>query len=121
MEIMGILAALAAGLSLASEDRASCSWTQWGHDSAHAGMTCRVAQDAVRPLAEITFDPFVDLEKANDPTQRNDLLTHYQVPLLAGNDVFMLVKTGTYVGCNPPGSGQPAPCGPAGWASQIWN
>jgi hypothetical protein len=101
-------------------DGRSCSWTQWGRDQSHGGMICREAQEAERTLAEVTFDPFVAQEQADDPSGRNDLLAHYQVPLLAGDDVFMLAKAGSWTPCNPPGSGQPNPCGVLAWNSQIW-
>jgi hypothetical protein len=50
-----------------------------------------------------------------------ELLAHYQVPLIHGNSVFVEFKTGKYVSCNPPGSGQPYPCGPDDWNTEIWN
>ena len=95
-----------------------CGWGQWGRDGAHDGQTCVVAQDAAREQAHVTIDPFVPQEQAET---FGSLLTHYQVPLSDGaGNVFVLAKTGTYVSCDPPGSGQPFPCGTAAWPSQVW-
>ena len=45
-------------------------------------------------------------------------MVHYQVPILDGQDVFMEFKSGSFIECDPPGSGNPPPgfndCG-------IWN
>src|SRR5262249_29327102 len=46
-----------------------------------------------RIIADIIYDPFVPQEQA---FTGGELLTHYQVPLLAGEDVFMAFKTGSY-------------------------
>jgi outer membrane protein assembly factor BamB len=42
------------------------------------------------------------------------------VPLVVGDDVYVPVKSGTYVSCSPPGSGTPSPCGVENWQSQVW-
>jgi outer membrane protein assembly factor BamB len=108
-------------LLLASTARAEddvCPWTQWGRDAEHDGQVCVPGQDPVRVLAHLTFDPFVADEQAES---NGDLLAHYQVPILDGDDVFVMTKTGVYTACDPPGSGQPAPCGTAAWNGQIWN
>ncbi|WP_224361288.1 hypothetical protein [Hyalangium versicolor] len=96
------------------------SWPQWGHDAQHRGMTPVKGQDLDRVLADITYDPFVEQEMAE---QNGILLAHYQVPLVDGRDVFMEFKTGTYVSCDPPGweSNTHAPCGVNTWYTQIWN
>lgn len=94
-----------------------CPWEQWGRSDAHDGQTCAVGQPASRVLAEATFDPFVVQEMA----ETFGLTVHYQVPLNDGDgNVFMMAKTGTYLSCDPPGSGEPAPCGPDHLDSQIW-
>jgi hypothetical protein len=99
--------------------RTDCAWAQWGRTSAHNGQACGSGQDARRELAHLTIDPFVVQEQAESS---GDLLTHYQVPLLdADGGVFVLQKKGTYVSCNPPGSGEPAPCGPAAWQNLTWS
>ena len=93
-------------------------WPQWGGGPAHDGSTAAVAQPLQTILADIVYDPFVEAEKAE---WFGGLVVHYAVPLVEGNDVYMTFKTGSYVPCNPPGSGEPAPCGRAAWNSQIWN
>src|SRR5205814_1728325 len=54
----------------------------------------------------------------------NDTLTiHYQSPLVVGDDLFMLVKQGSYVSCEPPDAGTLAdggPCASKAWSTQIW-
>jgi outer membrane protein assembly factor BamB len=101
---------------LASVYPSLCEWTQWGGSAFHLGQVCGPAQTPDRVLAELTFDPFVAQEQA----EWSDLFAHYQVPLLSGDDVFVMVKTGSYVSCDPPGSYKPFPCGPDAWDSQIW-
>ncbi len=71
----------------------------------------------MRSIFELTYDPFVEREQAESG---GDLLVHYQAPLADGNDVFMEFKTGTWVPCYPPGSGNPSPCGVRAWNSQVW-
>lgn len=94
------------------------AWPQWARTPQHTGSTPAVGQSPNAQLADITFDPFVSREQAET---YGDLLAHYQVPLVDGNRVFLEIKTGTYIPCNPPGSGQPYPCGPNAWNSEIWN
>ena len=50
-----------------------------------------------------------------------DVLVHYQSPLVDGADLFMEVKSGRFTACDPPGSAQPAPCGPASWGQETWS
>lgn len=93
------------------------SWMQWGMNSQHTGSVIVAAQPPSRILAEVVHDPFTKLmaEDGGD-----DLLAHYQAPLLDGRNVFMSLKSGTYVSCNPPGSGSPSPCGFDAWDQLIW-
>ncbi len=93
-------------------------WSQWARSSRHTSTTHALGQSPEAKLADITYDPFVSQEKAES---YGDLLAHYQVPLVDGNFVFLEFKTGKYVSCNPPGSGQPYPCGPDNWNTEIWN
>lgn len=94
------------------------SWPQWGHDAQHSGAVSIVGQAPSKILVDIVYDPFVALAQAE---ANGALITHYSTPLVDGSDVFMEFKTGTYVSCDPPGSGVPFPCGPDAWNSQIWN
>jgi len=98
-------------------DNRQCAWDQWGQSAAHDGEICTVAQPANRELAHLTFDPFVEPEMA----ESFGLSAHYQVPLADEEDnVFMMAKIGSYDSCDPPGSGEPFPCGPDNLATQIW-
>lgn len=94
-----------------------CDWPQWGSDPAHTGQACKGAR-LKRITAQLTFDPFTDEEKADGEIFYGEpaLLTHYQVPLLVGNDVYMEFKTGHYTSC----AEDPMNCGPYGWNSQVW-
>jgi len=93
-------------------------WAQWGRTFLHESASDAVGQSPKKKLADITFDQFVNQEKAETS---NELLAHYQAPLVDGNLVLTEYKTGKYVSCNPPGSGQPYPCGPNAWDKEIWN
>lgn len=93
-------------------------WPQWGRTAQHSGTTPAVGQSPNTKLANVTFDQFTHQEEAENS---GELLAHYQAPLVDGSQVFLEYKTGTYVSCHPPGSGQPFPCGPDAWDSQIWN
>ena len=110
-------ASLLAFAVLAHDQSPLCDWTQWGGSFLHWGQVCAKGQDAKQALAELTFDPFVPEEKAES---FGNLVAHYQVPLLAGNDVYVMVKDGSYLPCDPPGSFEPFPCGPFAWDSQVW-
>lgn len=69
------------------------SWPQWAHDPQHRGFLNVAGQGLDAILANIVYDPLVpDETAAND----GDLLVHYQVPLVDGNDVYMESKSGTY-------------------------
>jgi hypothetical protein len=93
------------------------SWSQWGQNPQHTGNMPVPGQAPQAKLSDLIFDPFVPQEVA----ESGALLTHYQAPLVSGATVFMNFKSGTYVSCNPPGSGKPFPCGPDAWNSEIWN
>src|SRR5438445_13048178 len=93
-------------------------WTQVGRSSSHAGTVCAQGR-ALAPTGQpLVVDPFLAQEQGE---ARGALLAHFQAPLVSGDDVYIEVKGGTYSSCNPPGSGQPFPCGPDAWASQTWS
>ena len=97
-------------------------WAQWAHTPQHSAATSAFGQIPRKQLADITFDPFVKQEQAESKGEaKGDLLVHYQVPLVDGNQVFLEYKTGAYDSCDPPGSGHPYPCGPNAWDTEIWN
>lgn len=106
------------GLVAKSRAQAKPAWPQWGRTPQHTGSIPIAGQSPTTKLADITFDPFVDQEKAET---YGELLDHFQAPLIDGNDVFIEMKTGKYTSCDPPGSGQPYPCGPDAWNQEIWN
>jgi hypothetical protein len=110
--VIGALAPIAA---LA---QGAAAWPQWGQNPQHTGFLAVAGQAPQAKLSDQIFDPFTTQEEAESG---GSLLMHYQVPLVNGSNVFMEFKTGTYVSCNPPGSGQPFPCGPNDWNTEIWN
>ena len=93
------------------------AWPQWGQNPQHTGYLAVTGQAPQSKLSDLVFDPFVSKEIA----ESGALLMHYQVPLVNGTSVFMELKTGKYISCDPPGSGQPFPCGPDAWDDEIWN
>jgi outer membrane protein assembly factor BamB len=97
----------------------SCEWTQWGQSASHDGEVCAEGDSDLRMLARLVVDPFADQEIAETG---GGLLVHYPAPLLDDDgNVFVLEKSGNYVSCDPPGSGEPFPCGLASSHQQIWN
>jgi len=96
----------------------NAAWPQWGQNPQHTGFLAVPGQSLQGKLSDQIFDPFVSQEIAESG---GGLLMHYQVPLVNGNNIYMMFKTGTYVPCNPPGSGKPFPCGPNDWNAEIWN
>jgi hypothetical protein len=91
-----------AGLPARSQD-----WAQWGKNAQHTNATNAVGQAAANILDDVVYDPFVDAEKA-DPLATGDLLVHYQVPILDGNNVYMEFKSGTFTDIPH-------------WDTQTWN
>ena len=110
-----LIGVLAGGLARAAGAR---DWPQWGGSPAHEGASAATGQPLVALLADVTYDPFVGLEKAES---NGDLLVHYAVPLLDATGVYLAFKSGSYLSCIPPGSGDPFPCGPDAWELQTWN
>ena len=76
------------------------------------------AQPPAALLANVVYDPFVEAEKAETG---GSLLVHYATPLVDASGVYMEFKSGSFIACQPPGSGMPAPCGPDARSSQTWN
>ena len=107
MSIRKTWSILATALLAASLPAWSQDWAQWGKNPQHTGFTTAVGQTATHILADVVYDPFVDAEKA-DPNGFGDLLVHYQVPLLDGNNVYMEFKSGTFTTM-------------AHWDTQTWN
>jgi hypothetical protein len=71
-------------------------WPQWALNPQHNLFTSNVtAQPLNKNLVNIIYDFNVAQEQA-DPIAQGDLLVHYQVPLIDGNDVYFESKDGTY-------------------------
>jgi hypothetical protein len=96
----------------------SCvDWPQWGQNAAHNGNSCGVGQIPTQTLDDITYDPFADQVAADN----FGIVVHYQVPLIVGDDLYAELKTGSYIPCDPPGSGLPDGCGAASQNLEVWN
>ena len=68
-------------------------WPQWGRNPQHTGEVGWNGQNLNRIIQDIVYDPFVSEEQAaND----GELLVHYQVPIINGNDVYMEFKSGNF-------------------------
>jgi hypothetical protein len=87
-----LLIVMAAG-GAALTAQAPPSWPQWGQNARHTGFLDVRGQDLNRIVADIVYDPLVPQEQA---LNEGDLLVHYQVPLVEGNDVYMESKAGNY-------------------------
>ncbi|RSM40278.1 hypothetical protein DMB66_57375 [Actinoplanes sp. ATCC 53533] len=62
-------------------------------------------------LARMVVDPFAEQE-AGESQSGGYIPVHLPTPLVDGDgNVFVLRKGGSYVSCDSPGSGVPAPCG----------
>jgi len=80
-------------------------WAQWGANPQHAGMVNAVGEGLNHQLANFVYDPFVSQEQADSS---GELLVHYQASIVDGNDLYVMMKTGSYTGPNT-------------WDTQIWN
>jgi outer membrane protein assembly factor BamB len=98
-------------------DGGSAGWPQWALGSSHTGTTCAQGES----VSAILFSDVVDEHAAAEELEsRQELLVHYQQPLISGSDVYMEHKGGQYIPCSPPGSGNPG-CGPQVWQWQSWS
>src|SRR6185503_12780464 len=70
-------------------------WTQWGADPQHTGQVNWRGDSLNRIIQTIVYDPFVADQMA---ATGGNLLVHYQVPIVDGNDVYMEFKSGTFTG-----------------------
>lgn len=101
-------------------------WPQWGANSQHSGMLGNIAgQSVANKHADIVYDPFINQEKAENTQVFGEavLTVHEQAPITDGNDVYIVMKTGSYNSCNPAGSWwtNGAACGPNTWNTMLWN
>jgi hypothetical protein len=68
-------------------------WPQWALNAQHNTQVGIAGQSLNQNIVNIVYDPLVPQEQAlND----GDLLAHYQAPLVEGDDVYMMFKSGTY-------------------------
>lgn len=80
-------------------------WPQWGAGPTHESSSAATGQPLEFTLDDVIYDPLAPLEQA---ASGEDLLVHYQAPIVDGDDVFMTFKTGTFTDR-------------AHWDSQVWN
>src|SRR5690242_393240 len=77
--------------------KAPPSWPQWGLNPQHTLFDANVVgQPLNNNLVNIIYDFNVAAEKADPNAAPGELLVHYQVPLVDGNDVYIESKDGTY-------------------------
>ncbi len=71
-------------------------WPQWGRDPQHTGQINATGQNLNRNIADVIYDSTVpgEISVATQLFGEADLLVHYQVPLIDGNDVYMEFKSG---------------------------
>src|SRR5262245_38960307 len=86
------IAAAVAGLGIITA-AAGQSWPQWAQNPQHTGFLNVTGQRLDSIVADVVYDPLVPDEQAHNG---GDLLVHYQVPLVEGNDVYMESKAGRY-------------------------
>jgi outer membrane protein assembly factor BamB len=74
---------------------ANAQWSQFAGNSRHTGNADVSAQPLGHVMADIVYDPLVPSELE---AGYGDLLIHYAVPLLDGDDVFMAFKDLVFIG-----------------------
>lgn len=80
-------------------------WFQWGRDARHHSSPDTTAQLLGRVETQMVLDPFIDAHKT---AVGGYVPVHYAVPLIDGNDVFVVIKSGQFTQ-------------PATRETQIWN
>jgi hypothetical protein len=77
---------------------AAQDWPQWALDAQHSGQATVVAQSLNRNIVNVVYDNLVaeEMEAGEDLVGEEALLAHFQAPLVDGNDVYMMRKSGTY-------------------------
>src|ERR1041385_6790467 len=94
---------LTAPLAMAQE------WPQWALNAQHTSKVSTVGQNLNQNIVNIVYDPLVPQEMAESAKlfpPEADLLAHFQAPLLDGNNVYMVYKSGSY--------------NPRNYSSQSW-
>ena len=115
MRRLPLLAVLALAACSSSSSNPCTGWMQWSQSAAHDGDVCLAAQTPAKVLAQAAVDPFATFETSDD----GDLLVHYPVPLIVGDDVYFMHKLGMYSEpCQPTPDGSEQAC--HFWDTQIW-
>ena len=82
------------GLLLTCSAHAQVWWPQWALNPQHTGQVSVTGQPLNNILTSIVYDPLVPAEMA---ANSNNLLAHYQVPLIVdGSNIYMEFKSGSY-------------------------
>jgi uncharacterized protein (TIGR03437 family) len=68
-------------------------WPQWALNPQHTSSPGVAGQSLHQILANILYDPLVPEEQS---ANYDELVAHFQVPLVDGNDVYMEYKSGSY-------------------------
>ena len=100
MRLVFLLIFTLSTLPLSAQD-----WSQWGRTARHDNASAAIGQPLDRIASRLVLDPFAGAEQA---ASDGDLYVHYSVPLIDGNDLFVVQKSGTF-------------SDPNRWESQIWN
>src|SRR5689334_5496340 len=71
-------------------------WSQWGRDPQHTLQINVAGQNLNRNMADVIYDSTIpgEISAANQVYGEAELVVHYQVPLIDGNDVYMEFKSG---------------------------
>jgi hypothetical protein len=87
-----LVALLSAPLAVAQD------WPQWGFHPQHGSNVPYVGQLLYENFENILYDPLVDQEMEQTLALGDEplLLAHFQTPLIDGDDVYMMYKSGHY-------------------------
>jgi hypothetical protein len=87
-----MLSLLVAGAAFAQE------WPQWALNPQHTGQSSIVGQSLNRNIVNLVYDPLVQQEMDQSAALfgDEDLLAHFQAPLVDNNDVYMVFKQGPF-------------------------
>jgi hypothetical protein len=77
---------------------AAAEWPQWGLNAQHTGQVSIFGQALNQNLVNLVYDPLVpdEMAQALQFEGAEDLLAHYQAPLVDGSNVYMMFKVGPY-------------------------
>jgi len=98
-------------------------WGQWGSNPQHTGMVSVAGQSLANKIVDIVYDPFVTQEKAENAKLFGEpvLTVHEQTPITDGDDVYMVMKMGSYTSCPTAGDWtKGTACGPNAWNTMEW-